>query len=284
MPFFENRRGLKIYYQDYNPDGNRCVVLLHGWGSSVSFFHQQIPMLEKAGFRVVAFDAEGHGRSEKAKLMTIDDITATTRDNIIRDLEDLGKFIHLPPRMGIIGHSLVGGGIAQLYAIQHPDIVSWLCLLNTGTLIIDNVVRNVFWNALPKFIRIQYATFVKNRDVLTNILEKMLPFIHLAIAGEIEKSSAPPPELDVLIQMEINEMFSSPIPAEKVSVPSIIMGAELDDFAPVELTKELHTKIRNSALKIIPMAGHFAPAHHWEEVNQYIQDFIQKRESAVIGR
>ncbi len=284
MPYFENRRGLKIYYQDYNPDGDRCVVLLHGWGSSVSFFHQQIPMLEKAGFRVVAFDAEGHGQSEKAKLMTIDDITANTRDNIIRDLRDLGKLLHLPPRIGLIGHSLVGGGIAQLCAIRYPELVSWLGLLNTGTILIDNVVRNVFWNALPTFIRIQYATFVRNPDILKNILDKMLPFIHLAIAGELEKSARPPPELDVLIQMEIKEMFNSPIPAERVNVPSIIMGAELDDFAPLELAKELHAKINNSGLKIIPMAGHFAPAHHWEEVNQYLLEFISHSESVIIGR
>ncbi len=283
MPFFENQRGLKIYYQDYHPDGDRCVVLLHGWGSSVSFFHQQIPMLENAGFRVVAFDAEGHGRSEKAKQMTIDDITANTRDNMIRDLEDLGKSIHLPPRIGLIGQSLVGGGIAQLFAIRYPERVSWLGLLNTGTILIDNVVRNVFWNALPKFIRLQYATLIKNPDTLTNILEKMLPFIHLAIAGELEKFVAPPPELDVLIQLEIKEMFSSPIPAEKVCVPSIILGAELDDFAPVELAKELHEKINNSGLKIIPMAGHFAPAQHSEEVNQYLEEFILKQESILIG-
>ncbi len=284
MPFFKNQRGLNIYYQDFNPSGDRCVVLLHGWGSSVTFFHQQIPMLEKAGFRVVAFDAEGHGQSEKAKLMTIDDITANTRDNIIRDLEDLGKLLHLPPRIGLIGHSLVGGGIAQLCAIRYPERVSWLGLLNTGTILIDNVVRNVFWNVLPKFIRMQYGTFVNSPEILTNIIEKMLPFIHLAIAGELEKSAPPPPELDMLIQMEIREMFSSPIPAEKIEIPTLIMGAELDDFAPIELSRELHLKIKKSELKIIPMAGHFAPAQHWEEVNQYLQDFITEAESIIIGR
>lgn len=283
MPFFKNQRGLNIFYQDFNQSGDRSVVLLHGWGSSVSFFHQQIPMLENAGFRVVAFDAEGHGQSEKAKQMAIDDITANTRDNIIRDLEDLKKLIHLPSKIALIGHSLIGGGIAQLYAIRHPERVSWLGLLNTGTLLIDNVVRNVFWNALPKFIRMQYATFVQNPDILANILDKMLPFIHLAIAGELEKNTPMPPELDVLIQMEIMEMFNSPIPAEKVKVPSIIMGAELDDFAPMELAKELHSKIKNSSLKIIPMAGHFAPAHHWEEINQYVLEFISQKEGIIIG-
>jgi len=284
MPFFENQRGLKIYYQDYNPDRDRCVVLLHGWGSSVSFFHQQIPLLEKSGFRVVAFDAEGHGRSEKAAQMTVEDITANTRDNMLQDLEALGKQIHMPPKIGIIGHSLVGGGIAQLYALQHPERVSWLGLLNTGTLLIDNVVRNVFWNALPKFVRIQYGMFTKNQGILTNILDKMIPFIHLAIVAELEKYAEAPPELDVLIQMEIQGMFKSLIPAEKIRVPTIIMGAELDDFAPAELSKELHLKIKNSILKIIPLAGHFAPAHRWEEVNQYLQEFISRQESLVIGR
>ncbi len=64
MPFFKNQRESNIFYHIFNPGGDRCVVLLHGWGSSVFFFHQQIPMLEKAGDRVVAFDAEGHGQME----------------------------------------------------------------------------------------------------------------------------------------------------------------------------------------------------------------------------
>jgi len=283
VPYFENRRGLKIFYEEYNPSGEKCVTLLHGWGSSASFFANQIPMLVERGFHILAFDAEGHGKSEKAKLTSINDFTSKNRDHILQDFEDLARKLALPPRLGLIGHSLVGGGIAQLYALNHPDKVDWLGLLNTGTLLIDNVVRNVFWNALPTFIRIQYESFIQNPDNLFSILDKMIPFINLAISTELGDYKNPPEELNVLIQMEIQEMFSEPIPAENIQVPALIIGAELDDFAPLQLSKDLHAKIPGSELKIISMSGHFAPAHRWEEVNEYLGEFIDHVESDQNG-
>ena len=125
MPFFKNRRGLNIFYQQYNTAGEKCITLLHGWGSSASFFANQIPMLVKQGFRVLAFDAEGHGKSERAKITSIDDFTSKNRDYILQDFQDLTQVLELPSRIGIIGHSLVGGGIAQLYALQHPEKVEF---------------------------------------------------------------------------------------------------------------------------------------------------------------
>ena len=57
-------------------------------------------------------------------------------------------------------------------------------------------------------------------------------------------------------------------------MPVIIIGAELDDFAPLQLSLDLHEKIDGSMLQIVSMAGHFAPAYRWEVVNQYLGMFI----------
>ncbi|MFX1495684.1 MAG: alpha/beta fold hydrolase, partial [Promethearchaeota archaeon] len=66
MPYFINKEGYKLYYEDINGDtkeSTECtIILLHGFASSASFFKGQIQILRKS-YRIIAFDALGHGRS-----------------------------------------------------------------------------------------------------------------------------------------------------------------------------------------------------------------------------
>ena len=65
--YFKNKDGYNLYYEDINNDSKLCpIVLLHGFASSASFFKQQIKVL-KNNYRVIAFDALGHGRSDHPK-------------------------------------------------------------------------------------------------------------------------------------------------------------------------------------------------------------------------
>ncbi|MHA1499238.1 MAG: alpha/beta fold hydrolase, partial [Promethearchaeota archaeon] len=70
MPFFKNKEGYNLYYEDINGETKHqtdgTVILLHGFASSASFFKHQISMLKKK-YRIIAFDALGHGRSDHPK-------------------------------------------------------------------------------------------------------------------------------------------------------------------------------------------------------------------------
>ena len=47
MPYFVNKNNLEIYYQIFNSHGNEFpVIFVHGYGSSLAMFEQQIPFLE----------------------------------------------------------------------------------------------------------------------------------------------------------------------------------------------------------------------------------------------
>jgi pimeloyl-ACP methyl ester carboxylesterase len=66
-------------------------------------------------------------------------------------------------------------------------------------------------------------------------------------------------------------------------VPALIIGAELDDFAPLQLSEDLHAKIPGSVFKVITMSGHFAPSHRSEQVNADIIEFLDQIECDTNG-
>ena len=277
MPYFRNVEGYNLYYEDLNlnPDSKNCpIILLHGFASSASFFKKQIKVL-KTDYRIIAFDALGHGRSDHPKDLNLD-LNKNLRDDIIRDLEDLLKFLDVKEKYGMIGHSLVGGMIAQLICMKHPENIKFLILLNSGYIMIDNVIRNMFYNLLPYFIRINFLDVVANS--VEDILDKTIPYIITALSNSIYNTKLTKDELHMRIEDQIFSMIAEikEYDPSSISCPTLIIGGRLDNFAPEQMSEELHKKIPNSELEIIDMAGHFAPAQRKEIVNGLICDFIKK--------
>jgi len=77
MPFFRNQEGYNLYYEDINGEirdqTEGTIILLHGFASSASFFKGQIKML-KNSYRIIAFDALGHGIQKILNLQKILDM------------------------------------------------------------------------------------------------------------------------------------------------------------------------------------------------------------------
>jgi len=272
MPFFKNEDGLNLYYEDINSESEKdIIILLHGFASSASFFKQQIKVLQKF-FRIIAFDALGHGRSDQPKEINL---SKNLREDIIRDLEDLLNFLGINKKYGIIGHSLVGGMIAQLITLKHPEDVKFMILLNSGYIMIDNVIRNIFYNLLPKYIRMNFLEIVANS--VASILDKTVPYIikSLKYTDGINYTKE---ELQMQIEDQIFGMINEirEYDPSGIQTPTLIIGGRLDNFAPEAMSEELHKKIPNSELQIIDMAGHFAPAQRKEVVNDLICNFIKK--------
>ena len=271
MPTFQNPDNYSIYYEDINPQSEKgTIVLLHGFASSASFFKEQIKVLKKY-YRIIAFDALGHGRSEHPKELRLDE---NIRHEIIRDLEYLLNQLRIEV-FGIIGHSLVGGMIAQLICKKHPERVKFLILLNSGYIITDNVIRNIFYNLLPYFIRMNFLEVVENS--IGNILDKTIPYIVQALSNSLYKVDLPRDVLYMKIEDQIFKMINEmkEYDPSHIMCKTLIIGGRLDNFAPEAMSEELHKKIDNSRLEILDMAGHFAPAQRYEVVNELICDFIR---------
>ena len=273
MPYYLNSNGLKLYYEFFNGHKDGIpIVMIHGFGSSAGFFHEQIKVLKKN--RILVFDAEGHGKSEKNPNENLDVHLVT---DTVSELSKLLEILNIEGQVGIIGHSLVGGGIGQKFALLHPEKIKFLILLNSGTMYIDNPIRNTFWNLLPQMVRMNFnEIIIENLEIL---LDKTIPFIRKAIIDEFPKTKDQNgfffDKLDGKIETEIFDMIQHPLDPSGIKCNSLIIGAELDDYAPLWMSKKLAQNIEGSEFEVITMAGHFGPSHRAGAYNVHILKFLQ---------
>ena len=75
MPYFDIDRTLKIHYLDPHPGGHPAVLLLHGLGATGESWQLQFPVLIESGYRPIAADARGFGKSTyPGGKMTVEDM------------------------------------------------------------------------------------------------------------------------------------------------------------------------------------------------------------------
>jgi pimeloyl-ACP methyl ester carboxylesterase len=127
VAFFDLRQegqDLRMAYMDVKPEGQgngKTVVLLHGKNFPASYWRDTISFLTKHGFRVVAPDQIGFGKSSKADLHYSFHQLANNTKNL---LEHLGI-----EKAVIVGHSM-GGMLATRFALMYPGTTSQLVLVD----------------------------------------------------------------------------------------------------------------------------------------------------------
>ena len=110
MPFITTRDGTEIFYKDWGPRDAQPIVFHHGWPLSSDDWDNQMMFFLGEGFRVVAHDRRGHGRSTQTDTGNEMDTYASDVDQLVTAL-GLTNAIH-------VGHS-TGGGEVTRYVAQH---------------------------------------------------------------------------------------------------------------------------------------------------------------------
>jgi non-heme chloroperoxidase len=100
--------GTRIYYKDWGK--GRPVVFCHGWPLTADAWDAQMLFLGSQGYRVIAHDRRGHGRSDQAW-------TGNDMDTYADDLETLLDSLNVHDAM-LVGHSTGGGEVAR-YVGRH---------------------------------------------------------------------------------------------------------------------------------------------------------------------
>ncbi|BCW90816.1 Non-heme chloroperoxidase [Alphaproteobacteria bacterium SO-S41] len=116
MSFVTTEDGTEIFYKDWGPKDAQPIVFHHGWPLSADDWDNQMLFFLQHGFRVIAHDRRGHGRSSQSpsghEMDTYAaDIAALT------DKLDLKNAVH-------IGHSTGGGEVARYVARARPGRVA----------------------------------------------------------------------------------------------------------------------------------------------------------------
>lgn len=108
MPFAKTKDGVNIFFKDWGPKDKQPVVFHHGWPLSADDWDNQMLFFLAEGFRVIAIDRRGHGRSDQTS-------EGNDMDHYASDVSAVAEHLDLHDAVHI-GHSTGGGQVARYVA------------------------------------------------------------------------------------------------------------------------------------------------------------------------
>lgn len=121
MPKITTADGTEIFYKDWGPRDAQPVVFHHGWPLTADDWDNQMMFFLQQGYRVIAHDRRGHGRSSQTW-------TGNEMDTYAADVAAVAE--HLDLRAAIhVGHSTGGGEVARYVARAKPGRVAKAVLI-----------------------------------------------------------------------------------------------------------------------------------------------------------
>jgi non-heme chloroperoxidase len=108
MTFVKTKDGVNIFYKDWGPKEAQPIVFHHGWPLSADDWDNQMLFFLGEGFRVIAFDRRGHGRSDQVS-------EGHDMDHYAADASAVAEHLNLKNAVHV-GHSTGGGQVARYVA------------------------------------------------------------------------------------------------------------------------------------------------------------------------
>jgi non-heme chloroperoxidase len=116
MPFITTRDGTEIFYKDWGPKEAQPIVFHHGWPLSADDWDNQLMFFLGEGYRVIAHDRRGHGRSSQTD-------SGNEMDTYAQDVIELARALDLRNAVHV-GHSTGGGEVVHYVARAEPGRVA----------------------------------------------------------------------------------------------------------------------------------------------------------------
>lgn len=261
MPFIEHR-GLRLHYREHNPRrrAGPAALLLHGLGSCGEDWVLQLPALTPR-YPVLAPDLPGHGRSDPLPgWPRMGDFAAAVADLLLARRE---------PPAHVVGLSL-GGAVALQLALDRPDLVRSLTLVNTFARI-----RTPRRFSREGTLRMLYL-FLGRMDRLGEVVagglfpdENQEELRHLA--ARRLASNRPLPYLKaVLAAMRFDQRAR----LGEIRAPTLVVAGDRDRTVAMEAKEELARGIPGARLVVIAGSGHATTLDAADEFNRVLLEFL----------
>lgn len=121
MPFIQTDDGTEIFYKDWGPRDATPIVFHHGWPLTADDWDNQMMFFLGKGYRVIAHDRRGHGRSTQTD-------SGNEMDTYAADVIKLAAELNLKNAVHV-GHSTGGGEVARYVARAEPGRVARAVLI-----------------------------------------------------------------------------------------------------------------------------------------------------------
>ncbi len=248
-------KDVRMAFMDVAPAGEangQVVALLHGGNYFASAWEETIPALSEAGFRVLAIDQIGYGRSSKPIIHYTLDMHA---HNTLRVLDHLGI-----ERAAVVGHSF-GGMVATRFAFSYPERTSHIALVNSIGMA-DNRAGRGWSEPRPAAGRSYEAALGTIRGHVHEWDDAYLEYVRIHYGWGL---SAEWPRLAMVRALNSEIMGRTPIVYDwpQIESPALVIGGEEDRLWPDfgELARNAQEAFPNGQVVLFPGIGHNP---HWE--------------------
>ncbi|MBB5060912.1 non-heme chloroperoxidase [Granulicella aggregans] len=272
MDTITTKDGTKIYFKDWGT--GEPVVFSHGWPLSSDAWDAQMLYLGQQGYRVIAHDRRGHGRSGQSW-------GGNNLDTYADDLAELIEALDLR-NISLVGHSTGGGEVTRYVGRHGNKRLSKLVLIGAIPPVMLQSEKNPGGLPLSVFDGLR-AGVVADRSQFMKDLS--LPFYGYnkpdakVSQGVRDSFWLQAMQASVVGTCECIKAFSETDLTEdlkKIEVPTLILHGDQDQIVPIADSSLLSSKIvKNATLKVYPGAPHGMSVTHADEVNADLLAFLQ---------
>jgi non-heme chloroperoxidase len=277
MPTITTKDGVEIFYKDWGPRNAQPLVFHHGWPLSADDWDNQLLFFLGKGYRVVAHDRRGHGRSSQVDSGHDMDHYAADASAVAEHL-DLKNAVH-------IGHSTGGGQVARYVAKygQPQGRVAKVVLISSVPPLMVKTESNPGGAPLELFDGLRQALAQNRAQFFLDLPTG--PFYGFnrpgakISQGVIQNWWRQGMMGSTLAHYEGIKAFSETDQTEDlkaITVPTLIMQGDDDQIVPYKNASLLQAKlVKNSTLKIYPGLPHGLMTTHPEIINADLLAFLK---------
>lgn len=277
MPFVTTDDGAEIFYKDWGPKDAQPIHFHHGWPLSADDWDAQMLFFLGEGFRVVAHDRRGHGRSTQVSDGHDMDHYAADASAVVEAL-DLQNVVH-------VGHSTGGGQVAR-YVAQHGQpqgrVARAVLIASVPPLMVktdanpdgvpietfDDFRKQLAADRAQFYLDVPSGPFYGFNRLLTKSSEAAIR--NWWRQGMMGSAKAHYEGIKAFSETDQTGDLQA------ITVPTLILQGDDDQVVPYKnAALKQHELITGSILKVYPGAPHGMHTTHAEEVNADILAFIR---------
>jgi len=275
MPYLKLRDGAELFYKDWGNQKGDIVTFSHGWPLSSDNWENQMVFLADRGYRVIAHDRRGHGRSTQ----TWD---GNNMDTFVDDLQELFEHLDIQDAM-MVGHSHGGGEVTHFLGKHGTSRVKKAVLVGAVPPLMVKTSVNAEGTDKSVFDSFREAMHSDRAQFFLDVPSG--PFFGFNRPGAKRSEGL----IRSWWQQGMNSSFKTTYDCikdfsetdftedlKKINVPVLVLHGDDDQVVPIQAAGLKSAKLLpQGKLKVYPGGSHAIHNINIDEVNKDLLEFLQ---------